>query len=516
MAGLIYHTDKRRMLPQLERATSYKDTVALPVLPDLSKLNWMRPIIQLKDENLLDKLKEWRKSKDYNLAGNILSQAIILNRVEEYSEVSDYLLKKYPADHVYKWLFKRGLADLNLDQKIKLNYEKLALEPSDAITWADQAINYTLKNDRDEALKSIENAISIEPNMGFIVRNAARIFNLIGDNGRAIKLLKNSAYYRHDPQILSAEIALSQLESRRTTGVEIGDKLIKDKHYNHREKSELASTLGTIEFFKDNFKRSEQLFDLSLVEPNRNSFAQSLWYKRKEISPLQFRAYIDSNEIQTHKYSKDNDFEKALFHSLQWMNDEPYSTRPYRVSSYIQGAIFGKHNEAFDLIKKGTESQRRIKGDNYSDHEEMGFNNDMAYHLLKANRIKEAQHYIKPLLKLRDSKGKLQDIEYVCVATLGLFAYKMNESEVGKKMYRNTITHFINSGKGYLAGSAFLNFFEEEINISNNLEYLNTLRKELDDLIPDDSTKNELTLRKGNSLKLFDQAVLKLKGRLDA
>jgi|GEM_PF-6605737 len=511
MAGLLYYTDKRRVLPQLERTSVYKDTVALPTLSDLSKLNWMRPIVQLKDESLNDKLIEWRKSKDHNLAGNILSQAITLNRIEEFSEVSSYLLKKYPADDIYNLLFKKGLVDLNIDQRIKYNHEKLALEPEDAITWTDQAINYMLINDRDEAIKSIESAISIEESMGFVVRNAARIFNLTGDNSRAIKLLKKSEYYRHDPQILSAEIALSQVENRKTTGAEIGDKLLKDNRYNHREKSELASTLGTIEFFKDNFKRSEQLFDLSLIDPNKNSFAQSLWYKKREILPQQFKAYTDSSEIQTHKHSKNNDFQNALVHSFRWMKEEPYSTRPYRVSSYIQGAIFGKHNEAFDLIKIGTESQKQIKGDNYSHNEEMGFNNDMAYHLLKANRVLEAKNYLEPLLKLKDSPEKLNDLGYVILATLGLYAYKINDSELGKKLYRKTITQFINSGKGYLAGSAFLNFFEEEVNVSDNIDNLVKLRRELDDFIPDDSTKNELILRKGNALKLFEQAVLKLK-----
>jgi hypothetical protein len=513
MAGLIYYTDKRRMLPQLERTTVYRDTIALPVLDDLSKLNWMRPIIQLKNESLEDKLVEWRKSKNYNLAGAILSQAILLNQAEQFSEVSDYLLRKYPSDIVFNWLFKKGIAELNTDQRIRLNHEKLGLEPEDAITWTDQAINYILINDRDEAIKSIETAISIDESTGYVVRNASRIFNLIGDNGRAIKLLKSSAYYRYDPQILSAEIAFSQLEDRKTTGISIGDKLLKANQYNYHEKSELASTLGTVEFFKDNFKRSEQLFDLSLIDPNKNSYEQSLWYKIREISPNQFKSYADSNEIQTHKYSKNNDFENALFHSLRWIKDEPYSARPYRVSSYIQGVIFGNHNIAVDLIKESTESQKRIKGTNYSHEDEKVFNNDLAYHLLKANRIQEAEVYLKPALSLTDVPGKLRDIDHIYIATVGLYAYKTKELELGKKLYRKTIAHFLSVGNNYLAGSAFLNFFEEEINAARKLELIVSLRKELDHIIPDNETKNELVVRKANSLKIFDEAVLKFETR---
>jgi hypothetical protein len=134
----------------------------------------------------------------------------------------------------------------------------------------------------------------------------------------------------------------------------------------------------------------------------------------------------------------------------------------------------------------------------------------MAYHLLKANRTNEAESYLKPLLALSNSVGKLQEFEQVSVATLGLYAYKMNEVELGRKLYRRTITNFLNTGSQYLANSAFLNFFEEEVARCDNAETLSKLKKELDDLIPDDITKNELVIRKSNALKLFNEAMKKL------
>lgn len=69
MSGLIYYTDKRRVLPQLERTNSYKDTRNVTNLTDeAKKQTWQQPIINLKDDDLIKKLTEWKVSKNYNLA----------------------------------------------------------------------------------------------------------------------------------------------------------------------------------------------------------------------------------------------------------------------------------------------------------------------------------------------------------------------------------------------------------------------------------------------------------------
>lgn len=346
--------------------------------------------------------------------------------------------------------------------------------------------------------------------MGSIIRNASRIFSLIGDNGRAIKLLKGSEYYKYDPQILSAEIAFSQLENRKTAGVEIANKLIFNEQYANFEKSELASTLATIEYFRGEYKKSERLFDLSLLAPNKNSFAQSLWYKKDHLLPQNYAPFLDSNEIQTHRYSKENNFVKSLGYALKWKDDEPYSLRPYRVASHISGVLLGKYEEAFNLIKHGMEAQKEIKGENYSTKDELAFNNDLAYYLLKADKVEEAGEYLSPSLSILNKTTKLENYEYVIIATLGLLAYKQGQEDLGKKLYRKTIKFFASTNQPYNAGSAFLNFFDEEIKAISDLESLASLRKELDDFVPDDS-QNDLLWRKNNSLQLFEFRLSKAK-----
>lgn len=249
---------------------------------------------------------------------------------------------------------------------------------------------------------------------------------------------------------------------------------------------------------------------MSLLAPNKNSFAQSLWYKKEKIAPQKFKLYENSNEIQTHRNSKESNFSKALDYAINWKDDEPYSLRPYSVASHLSGVLLGDNNRAYELIKGGMESQKLIKGDNYSTKDEIALNNDIAYYLLKANRVAEAEKFLKPALKILNKSSKLDNIEYVNLATLGLLAYKQKDDDFGRKLYRKTIKHFTEMRLHYLAGSAFLNFFDEEINVVSDISILESLKRELEALVPKTAEK-ELIFRKDKSLSLFKARVAKLK-----
>lgn len=512
MSGLIYYTDKRRVIPQIERKTTYVDThnvTNLVVLPKIA--SQMKPILNLKDDDLSIKIEEWKKTKDIDLAGDIISQALIQKNSKNIDEIKKHLIKSYPNDVILNWLFSNKVAqELNIDEKINLNFNKLKIESKDSLTWTDQAINYLEINNRDESLKCIENALKINGNLGFIVRNASRIFNLIGDNGRAIKTLKNSEYYKFDPQILSAEISFSEIENRKTLGIDLGHKLLKDKHYKNKEISELASSLGTVEYFKGEYKKSEKLFDCSLVEPNMNSLAQSLWYKKDKTSVNNLLNLNESSEIRTHRYSNEMDYEKSLEYALKWKDEEPYSIRPYRLASHLSGVLLDDPTTAFNIIKSASEKQKEIKGENFTDREKLTFNNDQAYYLLKANKIEEAREYLNSSKDLINKKNTLEEHEYVNIATLGLLSYKERDNIQGKMLYNITMKHFRKNNNCYQESSCFLNYFDEEINFVNDLEGLNNLKKELDSVVSNPTFK-DLQFRKKKSLKLFDKKVLSLK-----
>lgn len=510
MSGLIYHTDKRRVIPQLERANSYIETINV-TNPIITKKNNSKfePKFIAKEENLSSKIEEWKKTKDHSLAGDIISQALLSNENDEIIEIKNYLISNSPNDQILNFLFGNNVDKIPTENRIEHNYKKLKNEPNDSLTWTDQAINYLEISNRDEAIKCIEKALVINKNVGFIVRNASRIFSLTGDNGRAIKVLKNSEYYQYDPQIISAEISFSEIENRKTKGVDFGYKLINDSIHKNNEKTELASTLGTIEHFKGDYKKSDKLFEISLREPNSNSIAQSLWYKKDFLYIQKFKDF-KTNEILTHKYSNAMDYSKALEYALKWKDDEPYSTRPYKLASQLSGVLLGDFQMASKLAISSISSQKEIKGDSYSDKENISNNNDIAYYLLKANKVKEAEVYISPFLNVVSKTTKYESYEAALVATFGLLAYKLGNNDLGKSLYKKTMKIFKEKKEFYSLSSAFLNYFEEELNFIDDLDGLISLKKELDDIVNNNS-EDDLKFRKENSLKLFGIRVIEIK-----
>jgi len=501
MAGLIYHSDKRRVIPQIERAEKFKKSI-LP-LEELGNQHFIKPTIEFKDEELESKIEKWKTTKSKKLGGDILSSAIVNDEMEKIRDIVSYLKTNYPNDIILNKIFDKN----NNTNKIAHNRKKLILEPKDAITWTDQAINYIDLGNREKALKCIQSALSINNNQAFILRNASRIYNLCGDNGEAIKILKRSEYYKYDPQILASEIAFSQLENRRSKGPDFGYKILKEGNFNPHEITELSSALGTSEYFQGNLIKSEKLFNQALISPNNNSLAQSLWYKQDEISDEIFNLNNNSNEIQTHKRANASDFNNSLKFALKWIKDEPYSKRPYNTAAHLSGVLLGQYEKAIELEKENLNKQQQIKG-KLSTEEDFSFRNDLAYYLLKNEQINEATKLLLPMMNLILTKTNLNHKEYFNIATFGLLFYRMGKIDMGKKLYRKAIKYFIDHDKLYNARSAFYNFFLEEIKVQDDIEILNKLRKELDFMIPV-SAQNDMIFLKDKAIKEFNYKMQK-------
>lgn len=509
MSSSIHNTPDRKLLPQLQKHKDYvKSQISRP-LDIENKQNIKTSIIEFKDDNIDILLEEWNHLKTVSKAGEILSHAILLDMQDDLSDVISFLQRSSPKNKILEWITNRNNQNISTSEEIDINIRRLSVEPKDAYTWIDQGLNFLEIGDRDEMVKCIEEALFINKDSSFIVRNASRIFNLLGDNNRALQILKQSEYYKYDPNILSAEIAFSQLEARHSRGSLHGTKLLSDGKYSDLQYSELAGALATDEYMKGDLKKSEQLFDRSLIDPNINAYTQSLFYKQNPIPEEKINWYSDSNEIQYHRLSETNNFKDALKHSLLWIEDEPYSSRPYHSSAYLSGSVLGNYDNAAQIIKRLIKMEESLKND--IDKElDMGLRNDLAYYLLMDNKIEEATTYLGRLQEEVDKKTMHNRREHVAIATLGLFAYKTGNFDLGEKMYRTTIKEFNKLKNRHNVQSAFLNFFNEQILHIEDLAGLISLKRELDDLIPKNAN-NDILFRKERALIRFDERVKKIR-----
>lgn len=507
MSGLIYHTDKRRVLPKIERFGLYKETE--DIFSNIkSKSNPNQAVIKFHKDDFDDKLQLWNRNKTKLLSSEIISSAIINKRLDEVQDVIDYLRDISPNDEIMKFLFD-DKKEKSIIDKVNYNRHKLQIESKDVVSWIDQSINFMFLNNRDEAIECIDSALKINSKAGFVLRNASRILNLTGNNNRAISILQKSEYFKFDPQLLSAEIAFSQLTGNKSKGLEIAKRLIINGKYANYSISELASALATMEFDKRNFKESERYFDLALKAPNSNSLAQIMWYKKNPINN-NIRVQVDSNEIRTHQYSNINNFEKSFEYSLKWKSEEPFNKVPYSMAAHLKGVLLEDFEEAYKITLSSCKLQENIKGKYFSEDEKLGFNNDLAYYLLKQNKIEEAEDILAPAMKLLSKKNDLNNFENINIATLGLLYIKKGETETGERLYRQSIDNFKLFKKNYLARSAFLNLFNEKINFTTDILELEKLIVELEDNIPSDS-QNDLLYRKEKSIVSFNKKLSELK-----
>lgn len=506
MSQLIYFTDNRRVVPFIERAENYFETSTLftglekPFTKSFDNLKF-------KEDDFVSKINEWKTNKNILLAGDIISHSIMDNNKDDLNNVLQYLLKNYPNNNLYNWLNKNVESkELGIKERIDKNYKKLKYEDKDSLTLVDQAINFLYLSERDEALLNLEKALEINSSNAYIVRNASRIFSLIGENNRSIKVLKDSQYYKYDPQILSAEIAFSQIEKRKTNGIDIGRKLIYESRFKDNEKSELASSLGTFELQEGDFNLAKKFFEISLRKPNANSLAQIVWYQRQLFDLPTRHKKFDSNEIRTNLYFNDGRYTDAFNYSKKWIQEEPYSVRPFRISAHLIGVMLGDNKTASEIYLAGFKTQKNLKGDNFSKTDELSFNNDIAYYLLKSGDIDQAKVYLELAFNILEKKGQLSEKEFVYIATLGLFFFKIKNLEMARKLYKRVIKYFYSENKIYYAGSAFLNYFEEEIIVANDKEKLLELEKELEAIVPENSN-SDLLFRKNNLLKNFQKKI---------
>src|SRR4051812_47209463 len=107
MAGLMYNTDKRRMLPQLERVSTYLDTKNVTRHTVLKKPPLSVPIFNLKDEDLAGKIIKWSANKNRASAGDIFCQAFIEDRLSEIHEIQNYLSSGDSPNRILNWLFAK-------------------------------------------------------------------------------------------------------------------------------------------------------------------------------------------------------------------------------------------------------------------------------------------------------------------------------------------------------------------------------------------------------------------------
>ncbi|MBK5125020.1 hypothetical protein IQ288_34925 [Burkholderia sp. R-69980] len=120
--------------------------------------------------------------------------------------------------------------------------------------------------------------------------------------------------------------------------------------------SELACAVGTLELAGGNSKKAKRNFRAALVAPSDNALAQVKWAERTLRTALTDDKTIAEGrrafEARFWSAYYRGDMAEAMFYARAWWKEEPYSTRPATMLSYV-GSLLDNTLVVQEAAKRG-------------------------------------------------------------------------------------------------------------------------------------------------------------------
>lgn len=355
--------------------------------------------------------------------------------------------------------FKLVLDKKTLYNRIKWFKGRLANEPYNSIAWVELSRLYSIIGQRDKSEKCMKNALAISPENRFVLRSATRLFTHNEKIDFAHNLLKKSPRTKHDTWLISAEIALSTIRKKESRLVKQGLLLLDSNSINDFDKTELASSIGTLELFNANRKKGRQLFKVALKAPNDNSLAQVEWASKIDnLIDLNLNQYNVKNPFEALAYDYFNQglWEKSLENCINWFLDMPFSKRPILFGSHITTSILFDQNRAVEFCNAGLIA---------NPHEPELLNN-LAYSLALLGKFEEAAK-VMDKYKIIGIHNLSNNSKIAFIATSGLILFRSGDSANGKAYYHKAIEMSDSIGNSYISALAKLNLLREEFLIDD-------------------------------------------------
>jgi len=236
---------------------------------------------------------------------------------------------------------------------------KVRVNPRNVLAWLDLSRAYTILGQQQRALAAIDCALALAPNHRHVLRAAARLFVHVGDSERAHALLAKHPKTRKDPWLLAAELAIANVAQRPPRHVRQGRALIDSDDLPPAHLTELHSAIGTLEYYHGAHRRARQSLRASLEAPTENVVAQARWM-RKQLPglPIAEEAFALplGFEARTWRAMEEGRWDDARVECRQWLNDEPFSSRPASLGSYIGVSLTTDYSFAEACARAGLQA----------------------------------------------------------------------------------------------------------------------------------------------------------------
>lgn len=483
MANLFSRED-RRVVPNWR---SFEKTAALGELDSFQLVRHLNRT----STSIEGYIADWKMNGGVIFASDLLSAATVNNKQNNsiVKEAAEYVLKnRKRASYsqvalaqriIYPKKPENTLGQFN-ESKIevilsKINmsyvYEKIRrlksiikIAPSSSIAYVELSRYYSILGQEKKAVHNINLALNLSPNNRFILRAATRLYtHFATKNNNYLEkihwILRQNTITKHDPWLLSAEIAVATILQKYSRFIKRGMRMISSNNVAPFAFTELASGIATVELLNGRNRKSKALFKKALINPNDNTLAQIEWAATKdssfELNPKKSSVKHNFEAMALDSFQK-QEFEISLENSAKWLVDMPFSKRPVIFASNLASTILEDHEKSIAFLKAGQISHP---------HDPVILNN-LAYAYAQINKTSEALAALKRIT----NHNQIGSIHKICItATLGLIMFRDGEETHGRRLYRKAIEQTKQTNHNELEWIAILNHAREEILV--NSEY---------------------------------------------
>lgn len=457
--------DERQLIPRLVplRTANYlslNKTISIPKeMNDFEKRNF----------NTL--ISEWNCHKDdIDICIEILSYKIIFDNIKIPNEIINAIKNnlKYLNQAQLEMFNLYNSQTISIKEPCKISkkdtYKKIHhIRTSNnkynknPLLWCDLGYFYTTLGLREKAKQCFIVASTLNNYNRHVIRSTSRFYLHIEEYGIALDLIRKSPNIKNDVGLISAEIALSELNGTKSKFIDYGRRKIKDANISFFEKNELLAQIASLEFKNGKSKIGKRLVKECLNAPNENSLAQFEFLKKQYVIDGDFESkqfnVSCNHEALARNYLINNEYQKSLAETEFWISFQPFSLQPAHYGSFLASSFLEDYDKAISIVKKALE----ISPTDFT------LLNNNAFALAHSNEPDKA---IKKMNLI--NRNSLNDFEKAIFnATSGLIKIKQGNIEEGKLLYEKTINYFTRKNDLDTLARAKFNFGKALIGVEN-------------------------------------------------
>lgn len=432
----------------------------------------LNPRIPLHDE-LGPRKHDWRANRSIAYATDLISAGLVTGDKHDcdVGEAVDFILgqdlatessarrlAEFVAEGGHDNAFEtagssnNGGFEKSSRQQIQLLRRRIRNNPRNAIAWVDMARHYAVLGAEKQAFRSIANGLALAPHNRFVLRSTARFFVHNNDPEKAYDVLRRNPVTLMDPWLRAAEIAVGSMVGKTPARLGRTKKNLRHGASDPGHISELASAVATVELDNGANKSARRLFDLGLVQPTENAVAQADWAQTQlpgiSLDESHF-GLPGTYEANAAEYFEKFDFEHCIQECERWLSDEPFSSRPLELKTFLSLVVFEDFGEAISSAMRGLVSNP----DNFL------LCNNLTIALAESGNVEDA--------KTRFESVRVANLEFqdrTCwLGTNGLLAFRANDKQLGRAFYEQAASDAELKTENQLVALALFYWAGEEI-----------------------------------------------------